>query len=403
MSIEFFDSSFREEKQFKEGTHRTQSPSETISKFLPKKTKMGITRLANITGLDFIGLPVYIAVRPNSRSLANSQGKGLDDVSAMASALMEAAESWHAENLDLPIKFESPAVMRSRYTTIELKSLLRNNNQICPEYVPFKWVQGYDLIKKQPTYVPYATVSLYFIEELTAKRTFHQSSSGLASGNTLLESINHGTYELIERHSIEEHQRLSNEEREARRLNLSSISDLKCLKILQLLERAGVEVVVFDATGSLGVPTYVCRVFDRYDTPRWSLRGICGGYGTHLCPGVALMRSITEAIQSRLSKIAGARDDLFMDIYESKVDKKILKNMYEQFKNSEGTRVFPQYSEDTLYFDEDLNILMEKLKKIGLSSLVVVDLTKTDIGIPVSKTIISGLQDLQRGGHNLAT
>jgi len=59
-------------------------------------SRMGITRLGNITGLDRIGIPVAVAVRPNSRSVSVSQGKGLELAQAMASALMEACEGFHA-------------------------------------------------------------------------------------------------------------------------------------------------------------------------------------------------------------------------------------------------------------------------------------------------------------------
>jgi YcaO-like protein with predicted kinase domain len=362
MSIKFFDGILSDKKIFLEGTHRTCSPTETLQKFLPKKSKMGITRLSNITGLDFIGLPVYVAVRPNSRSLSNSQGKGFDDASAMASAFMEAAESWHAENLDLSIIFDSPAGIRLKHVTAPLAPLLRNKGQCIEDHVPFMWVLGYDMIANLPIYVPYETISLYFLDEIVTKRTFHQTSSGLASGNTLLESVNHGTYELIERHSIEEYKNLTLREREARRLNLTSVTDERCLHVINLLKNSEVEVAVFDATGAIGVPTYECRIFDKWDTPRWSLRGIYAGYGTHLCPGVALMRAMTEAIQSRLTKIAGARDDIFMEVYESKIDSKILKVLSEKYKNTPATRLFPESTEHTSHFDRDLDILINRLK-----------------------------------------
>ena len=42
----------------------------------PIRAPFGITRVANVTGLDRIGLPVVLATRPNSRSVAVSQGKG---------------------------------------------------------------------------------------------------------------------------------------------------------------------------------------------------------------------------------------------------------------------------------------------------------------------------------------
>src|SRR5204862_3502506 len=86
-------------KAFRRGTHRSRSPSETLERVRPHAAAMGITRLGNVTGLDRIGIPVAVAVRPNSRSVSVSQGKGLDLEQAMASALMEAIEGFHAEEV----------------------------------------------------------------------------------------------------------------------------------------------------------------------------------------------------------------------------------------------------------------------------------------------------------------
>ena len=87
-------------KRFRRGTHRSVDPAETLARVRPLMARMGITRLGNITGLDRIGIPVAVAVRPNSRSVSVSQGKGLDLPQAMASALMEAAEGFHAEEIE---------------------------------------------------------------------------------------------------------------------------------------------------------------------------------------------------------------------------------------------------------------------------------------------------------------
>src|SRR6516165_3783534 len=86
-------------KRFRRGTHRLATPSETLARVRPLTARMGITRLGNITGLDRIGIPVAVAVRPNSRSVSVSQGKGLDLAQAVASALMEAIEGFHAEEV----------------------------------------------------------------------------------------------------------------------------------------------------------------------------------------------------------------------------------------------------------------------------------------------------------------
>src|SRR5215470_16618299 len=86
-------------KTFRRGTHRTVAPEETLARVRPHMAAFGITRLGNITGLDRIGIPVAVAVRPNSRSVSVSQGKGLELPQAMASALMEACEGFHAEEI----------------------------------------------------------------------------------------------------------------------------------------------------------------------------------------------------------------------------------------------------------------------------------------------------------------
>jgi ribosomal protein S12 methylthiotransferase accessory factor len=80
-------------KAFKAGTHRHVGPEQTLARVRPFLGRMGITRVANVTGLARIGIPVVQAVRPNSRSLSVSQGKGLTLAAAKASALMEAGEA----------------------------------------------------------------------------------------------------------------------------------------------------------------------------------------------------------------------------------------------------------------------------------------------------------------------
>jgi ribosomal protein S12 methylthiotransferase accessory factor YcaO len=52
-------------KVFKRGTHRTISPDDTLERIAPKARQIGITRLGNVTGLDRIGIPVTVAIRPN--------------------------------------------------------------------------------------------------------------------------------------------------------------------------------------------------------------------------------------------------------------------------------------------------------------------------------------------------
>jgi len=94
-------------KLYTTDTHRSIPPAETIARVRPYFAQMGIARVANVTGLDRIGLPVIMVSRPNSRSVAVSQGKGLSLDSAIASGVMQAAETWHGERIARPLRYAS--------------------------------------------------------------------------------------------------------------------------------------------------------------------------------------------------------------------------------------------------------------------------------------------------------
>src|SRR5712671_6839446 len=134
-------------KRFWQGTHRMADPSETLARVRPHAARMGITRLGNITGLDRIGIPVAVAVRPNSRSVSVSQGKGLDLPQAMVSALMEAAEGFHAE--------EVRAVRRARYRDLAAGAAVVDPLTLCSTGRTFDpaasidWIEGYDLWRRE--------------------------------------------------------------------------------------------------------------------------------------------------------------------------------------------------------------------------------------------------------------
>src|SRR4051795_12362012 len=135
-------------KEFRRGAHRAASPGETLARVRPYAARMGITRIGNITGLDRIGIPVAVAVRPNSRSVSVSQGKGLDREQAMASALMEACEGFHAEQIG--------AMRVARYRELAANETVVAPATLCSAGQPFDvglaigWIVGWDLLRREP-------------------------------------------------------------------------------------------------------------------------------------------------------------------------------------------------------------------------------------------------------------
>lgn len=79
------------------GTHRAVAPETTWERIAPMLNSFGITRIADVTELDHLGIPVKVAVRPAAEILGTSQGKGATRLLAKLAAAMEAVELWHAE------------------------------------------------------------------------------------------------------------------------------------------------------------------------------------------------------------------------------------------------------------------------------------------------------------------
>src|SRR5258708_6456318 len=65
----------------------------------PLLRRVPITRICNVTPLDFLGLPVWSAVTPLAKDLTVHAGKGGSPLAAQLSAIMEAIERVCAESL----------------------------------------------------------------------------------------------------------------------------------------------------------------------------------------------------------------------------------------------------------------------------------------------------------------
>src|SRR5205814_10708133 len=81
--------------------------------------------------------------------------------------------------------------------------------------------------------------------------------------------------------------------------------------------RSGVYVAAWDMTTDIGVPAYAAIIMDPPDLGAWRWHGAYSGFGCHLSPSIALLRALTEAVQSRVTFIAGSRDDMFRRDYTS--------------------------------------------------------------------------------------
>lgn len=395
MTIEIFGRAHACAKGFTDGTHRTRSPAETLAAYQPLMARCGITRLANVTGLDDVGLPVYVAIRPNSRGLATSQGKGATAEAAKASALMEAIESWHAEHIDRPVRYQSYLDLREQAAVCDVDAVDRKAGTVLRLDTPMPWIEGWDLIGGGPMWVPLDAVTTNFVNAAGFESPFFRSSNGLASGNHLLEACGHALFEVIERDALSLWfvGQQAGAAAKPQQLDLASVDDPPCRASLDLLAAAGIEVAAWDITSDTGIPTYACSIIERLDRPRWRPMGSFAGYGTHLHPGVALMRAISEAIQSRLTLVAGARDDLSRPRYAACSNPDDQRRMLHEFASPPPALDFRRRrSLATDRFETDLLAVVDRLRAVGIAQAVVVDLSKPELGIPVVKAVVPGLE-----------
>jgi YcaO-like protein with predicted kinase domain len=380
-------------KQHRRGTHRISSPEETRARVWPLLKPLGITRIANITGLDLIGIPVVAVYRPNARSLSVSQGKGCTVTCAEVSGVMESLEFYHAENISEPLLYGSFNQLRFSKPLLSPELLPRSAVGRYNPDLKLSWISGVDLVTQRECWAPHELVHTDFTLPFPAgSGCFPMTSNGLASGNHLWEAVSHGISEVVERDAATLFSLLPEQKREARRVHLASVDAPECIELLKRLQDAGVAVAVFDMTSDSEVPVFRAVIMDAKLDPNRPL-GPSTGTGCHPARGIALARALTEAAQSRLTMIAGSRDDLQQERYQSTSDEAKLRERRAWVLRTAGARLFqdtPSYESDDV--GDDVAWQKERLMSVGIEHVVVVDLTKPEIGIPVARVIIPGLE-----------
>ena len=392
--MRIFDHDLSQPKTFLPGTRRTRTPAETLKDFGRHMPEAGITRLANVTGLDSIGIPVVQAIRPNSRSLSVSQGKGVDLDSAKASAMMEAFELWHAEHIELPCLVASYQAIRRKRKVVDLHRLpmvrgatLRPEEQRC-------WLRGWDLLQQEEVWVPFEVVSMNTVGIVQATLTFLSTSNGLASGNHLLEAIEHALCEIIERDTQALDSARGIPYSLKNKIDISSIADAPLQEMIAACYSADLAVAVFEMVSDLGIPTFRVGLMEQGDQAQWSRLGMEWGCGTHLSPVVALSRALTEAAQARLTVIAGSRDDNPPSAYAATQGMWSIEDSRSEMFAAPPARPFSAKAnhQETDTFEGDLELMLGTLRAAGIDRAVVIDLTKDRIGIPVAKVVVPGLE-----------
>lgn len=262
-----------------------------------------MSRLADITGLDRLGVPVWQAVRPWSRSVSVHQGKGFSALHARLGACMEAIECAHAESWSGETWLQRHDALPPGERSDAADDFARARGGAIAE--PIGWTP-LDRIGGGRLWVPAASVSL----DMSRPRPLwvERSSSGQGAGFDLPFASLKGLCELIERDAFQCWTSRSIMRRSQDAIDPASVPYDWFGDLVGRFGQDRVWVRLFALPAVVALPVFLAQIFDPgTEAANHPLAtGLCG----HVDPESALKGAIAEAAQSRLAKIAGARDDL---------------------------------------------------------------------------------------------
>jgi thioglycine synthase len=430
-------------------TARVRSVQDTLTKIMPLCTQIGVTRISDITFMDRLYIPNYSAILPGTEdTIWVYGGKGTTRSHAKASALMEAIERYSSLPSTSPRTFipgnylELSKLYNKVLNPAEVVEPVRqeyNDENTIMDFLP-----GFDFFANEKVLVP-AEIALYkYSPKRPSTCVFSYShTNGLASGNVLEEAICHALCEVIERDAVSiadlcassipynilermiDSLSRGNKDRydhirvfvENKFVDDSSIfpdvdisefaeefEPIKCLA--KRFTDAGIPLLIKDITQKdIGIPTFLASSVERISN---DYGYFAKGYGSYPDARIALVRAITEVSQTRAANIQGARDDLRKIKY--KENDEIYKRKWQfmhtapspstkQNDNDGKNKNIIKFSEITTYQNDDIlddiNLILQRLNKAGLSRVIIVDLTHPNIGIPVVRAIVPKLETFE--------
>ena len=371
------------------GVHRTVSARATCRRMEPLLSRIGVTRIADITGLDRIGIPVYSCVRPSAHknSVSITCGKGASRSQARAGAIMEAIEYCCAEPGELPGRVESYERLACSENALDPSEL---NLPVWTPYRPdrpIEWYPARELMTGESCWVPANAVFHPYIPA-GPLMILRGSTNGLASGNIPEEAICHGLAELIERDSwslcwVRVGHGMGD------RYPGVDLADAPASvrRLIDSFDRAGVRLFLRDIASELKVPAYYAASFEQV------AHGVLAheGMGAHPDPEVALTRAITEAAQSRAADIQGSREDIAYWRRRAGNGK---------VTGTEWSLTRPAFTRSSLKTSgrrhsdirDDILWMAERLACFDLRRILVADLTKSDLDVSVVRVLVPGLE-----------
>lgn len=382
------------------GVERTVRPSVTIKRARRVMEAVGVTKVAEVTDLDRVGIPNFMTVRPHdaAQGISYYSGKGTTRADAHAGALMEAIERHAGESYTGTIVPSSYYNLRGDYPCVDPLEIQAPLIAGYSEDLLLEWVPGFDLLNRQRVLVPLNCVVAPY-RPIAGEQLFFTSTNGLASGNTRLEAVCHALCEVVERDAMA----VALARSAVRPVVQSILAEMgfsgqveadsgapdlaqkglprKAAALVRKLQQAGLAIRLRNLTSGTGIPTISCTIVDPQAPP--TALNAHSGCGTHPDARIALTRALTEAAQTRVTFIQGGREDL-ADMAPNRGASSAA-----ELPAADGTIAFEEIdSREHPTINEDVEFMLERLCRSGFGQVIVVDLTKAGIDIPVVRVVV---------------
>ncbi len=409
-----------------DGGHRFCPPEETLRKYQYHISPItGVVR--ELAKIPIQGLVQTYVARHHFRSVfdnldslrqnigGRSAGKGRTDIQARASGFCEAIERYsgvfqgdeirekgsYQKLVDKAIhpnqclNFSEEQYQNRKQWNIQCKGWFQKVPEPFDETRVIHWTPVWSLTAQDFKYLPTAYCYYGYAEsDSFDSLDCWADSNGCAAGNTIEEAILQGFMELVERDCVALwwYNQLSRPQVDLDSFEKPYFEQLK--KYYQNLDR---DLWVLDITSDLNIPCFAA-ISARKDR---EVEDIILGYGAHFDPEIAISRALTEVNQI-LPNVLSFKDDGTTN-YPPSADILALKwwqtatliNQPYLVPNNEvlskkSSDYFQLASDDLL---EDVKLCQQIVEKNDME-LLVLDQTRSDIGLRVVKVIVPGMRHM---------
>lgn len=372
-----------------DATHRAVDPEDTLERIRPHLRRHGITRLADITGLDTTGVSVYAAIRPGAAYLAVDSGKGFTPVAAKVSAAMESLERSVAESA-------TPLHTVTTFAELGSDSGYADPFQsvaipmVFSAATPRRFSPMWDIVAERERWVPTRMVPMASGPSPAEDAVFIEGSNGLASGNVLAEAACSALFELVERDATACWQHAESVGAASLpEIDPATVTDERVRSLVARLDAESVSTTLYWCPTEIGLPVVMATLDDRSNPPRLTTKG----YGAHTDVSIAMIRAVTEAVQARTLFIAGARDDLFTTAWRAR-----LASAAQRRRRPDPGEPMARVDARTIRshvharFEEDLDLVVHGLSAAGFERVLLEELGGHDEGVSVVRMLVPGLE-----------